>query len=80
MRAADAERRTQKAAARDVVEVCVGVPGNVSAELLQLPQLLFERHARQKSVNLSLYVVLRALTRGGRATALRLSARGQRRQ
>ena len=56
------------------------MPGNVSAELLQLPKLLFERHARQKRVNLSLYVVLRALTRGGRAAALRLSASGQRRQ
>ena len=36
------------------------MPGNVAARLLQLPQLLFERHARQKSVNLPLDVVLRA--------------------
>jgi hypothetical protein len=79
-RAADAERGAEEAAAREVVDVRVGVAVNVSAELLQLPELLFERHAREQRVHLALGVVLRAPSRGRGAAALRLRAGGQRRQ
>src|ERR1044072_214030 len=53
-RAAYAERRAELSGPRYLVQVRVGLPRDVAAELLQLPQLLFERHARDERVDATL--------------------------